>query len=298
MEYKKPALAISDQVKKLKSRGLLGDENSIANHLSSVSYARLERYWIPFQASSKQFAPDTTIEKIWDRYVFDRRLRLLTLDVIERIEIFIRTRLALVHSTSYGPFSYAEDDKSLPGLEPKRHKKFRSYLLMQFERSEEDFVMDFKAQHGKSHKFLPVWLAIEIMSFGNVLTFYEGCNFDIRRAIASDFKVHHTALENWIRAINVLRNICAHHGRLWNRVFGVKPIIPEIRNDVRWHKPIAISNKEIFGILTVCKHCIDCVAPQSKWPIRVRKLIADSPHIPINEMGFPSDWHTCPIWSP
>lgn len=132
---------------------------------------------------------------------------------------------------------------------------------------------------------------------GSVLTFVRGAETAIRRSVADRFGVHHSVFESWLLALNVVRNFCAHHSRLWNRVLGVKPKIPNRRHDARWHAPVPIGNDRVFGILTIAAACLERIAPQSDWPTRVRDLLAAFPEIPLEAMGVPSDWLDCPIWA-
>lgn len=297
MNYTKPPLPVADQVQKLVDRGLASDRDVLAKHLAVVSYTRLEAYWLPFQNPDKTFKPGTTFDIVWQRYVFDRHLRLLVLDAIERIEVAVRTQLALHHSLAHGAFAYAEQPGTLPKLKQRQHDKFREVLAEQLEKCDEIAVDRFLTDHGTHHTFLPVWLAIEIMSFGSVLTFFRGAETAIQREVSNLFGVHHTVFESWLLTLNVIRNFCAHHSRLWNRVLGVKPKIPQIKNDDRWYTPVRVGNDRAFGVLTVCKFCMDRVAPQSDWPLRVRGLIESEPSIPIRDMGFPANWIDCPIWA-
>lgn len=132
---------------------------------------------------------------------------------------------------------------------------------------------------------------------GSVLTFHRGVETAIRRTVAARFGVHHSVFESWLLALNVVRNFCAHHSRLWNRVLGVKPKIPNRRHDDRWHAPVPIRNDRVFGILTIAAACLRRIAPQSDWPMRMRDLLEAFPGIPLEAMGVPPDWLDCPIWS-
>jgi abortive infection bacteriophage resistance protein len=91
-----------------------------------------------------------------------------------------------------------------------------------------------------------------------------------------------TVLKSWLDALNVVRNICAHHGRLWNRELGYRIMIPGMHKYPEWH--------------TLLQYLLGRVAPTSKWPVRLQALLKDYPAIPIRLMGFPSDWGKSPIW--
>jgi abortive infection bacteriophage resistance protein len=96
--------------------------------------------------------------------------------------------------------------------------------------------------------------------------------------------------------VNTIRNICAHHSRLWNRELGNRPMIPRLEEFPDWHLPVQIRNERLFGILTILKHSMNRIAPQSQWALRFHQFLADYPDIPIADMGFPENWDQSPIW--
>jgi abortive infection bacteriophage resistance protein len=163
-------------------------------------------------------------------------------------------------------------------------------------RSKEAFVSHFQAKYGDCHPCLPVWEAAEVMTMGTLLTFYRGSPHRVKKAVASYFGVPDEVLHSWLLTLNAIRNICAHHGRLWNRTLGVKPFIPRAAQYPDWHYPVEIGNAKAFGVLTICRHCLGKVAPQSGWPQRLAALLAEFPSIPLAEMGFPANWKDSPLW--
>ena len=97
-KYSKPFKSLQDQAELLIKRGLVGDKDEICKRLRYVGYYRLSAYWYPFRilvdgVRQDNLQPETTITKVWNHYRFDRRLRLLLLDAIERIEVAICIRL-------------------------------------------------------------------------------------------------------------------------------------------------------------------------------------------------------------
>ena len=91
--YTKPPLTYIEQANLLLSRGLIADKNDLIKKLKAVSYYRLSGYWHPFRNPNDTFKPGTTLEEIWKRYTFDRQLRLLVIDAIERVEVSERKDL-------------------------------------------------------------------------------------------------------------------------------------------------------------------------------------------------------------
>jgi abortive infection bacteriophage resistance protein len=298
MKYSKPALTREQQADLLISRGMIGDRDQIIHKLSAVNYYRLSGYWHTFrQLPDHAFSPNTTFDKVWERYVFDRRLRLVVMDALERTEVYFRGELAYQFAHHFhDPFAYAEDPNALPRLSQDKRSKFLTMLADDLRHSKEVFVDHFRHQYGSDHTYMPVWVATEIMTFGHVLTMYQGAPDPIRRAIAKPLGIHDRVLGSWLLALNTIRNFCAHHSRLWNRKLGTKPTIPERKNGLHWHVPVPISNERMFGVLTIIKYCMDRIAPQSSWATRLQSLLHEFPNIPLNSMGFPIDWQSCPIW--
>ena len=109
--FSKPATSVPDQIALLKNRGLIIEDSQVAEHyLLHVGYYRLAGYWQIFQNDriNHTFNKDATIEGVIDLYNFDRELRLLLLDAIERIEVSFRALLSNIMCCRYGPVWYAE----------------------------------------------------------------------------------------------------------------------------------------------------------------------------------------------
>ncbi len=172
MRYAKPPLKLEQQADLLLQRGMVGDRDLMIARLESVSYYRLSAYWLPFRNTDDSFRPDTCFDVVWNRYVFDRRLRLMVMDAIERIEVAVRSKLAHHHSIHYGPFAYVTDPGTLRRLGTHEHQDFIAHIAEETDRSHETFARHFRNKYGDSHDYLPIWMAAEVMSFGSVLTHF------------------------------------------------------------------------------------------------------------------------------
>lgn len=133
------------------------------------------------------------------------------------------------------------------------------------------------------------------MTFGALLTMFRGTPSSVKQQIAGRFGAADTVFKSWLLSLNGVRNICAHHGRLWNRELGYKPKIP--KGDARWHEPIHVSNGRVFGVLTIFKYLLDDIAPDTRWRARLGALLAEFPDVPRAPMGLPDNWLDCPIWA-
>jgi len=242
MKYAKPPLTIDEQARLLLQRGMTGDPDLIAQRLTAVNYYRLSGYWYTFRDRDDSFKPGTTFDLVWNTYLFDRQLRLLVMDAIERIEIAVRSLMAYHHAHKHGAFAYALDLTSLPKMDRDEHDAFLQCISEETNRSRETFVEHFRAKYGDSNKYLPVWMVTEIMSFGSLLTFFRNSGNRVKTAVAGAFDMPHKVFESWLLSLNTIRNIVAHHARLWNRVLGLKPIIPRIADYPDWHTPVKVEN--------------------------------------------------------
>ena len=294
MQYEKPFATFDDQVDLLLSRGMQGDKAVIRDHLVDVGYYRLSGYWHIFKQEDNSFKPETTFEKVWNIYTFDRQLRLIVLDAVERVEVYFRTQLAYELAKNTGPFGFLEQE-NLPRLNNQKYEKFIEKCKGKVSFSREPFIVHFRDKYGDSHDLPPYWMLVNTMDFGQMLTLYKGASVQIRNKLAKDLGLSARVLESWLVSLNTVRNICAHHGRLWNRVAGNRPMVPR---DNRWHIPFEVSPDRLFCALTILSYLLENIAPNTAWRRRLFELFAEYPDIDKRMMGFVEGWEECPLWKP
>ena len=294
MEYKKHPLSFGEQADLLISRGLIADRNILIETLKNVNYYRLSGYLYPFRNADDSFQEGTSLDVVWKRYRLDRQLRFLLLDAIERVEVALRTRLVYNFVHKYGAFGYL-DKNNLPNLTQDQYDNFKQKLDTEIDRSKETFVFHFKRKYGTEHAMPPLWIACELFSFGLFLTFYRGIEKNIQQQLAKDLGIPDVVLFSWILALNNLRNLCAHHGRAYNKSFKIK-LPTNATKYPNWFNPFPIVGNKLFTVLTVLKYLLSHVAPQSKWHIRLNDLIGEYSDIPQNIMGFPENWKESVFW--
>lgn len=137
MKFTKPALTIEQQVELLLSRGMLGNREEMKQRLTAVSYYRLSGYWFHRKRSDDTFEPGTNFGVVWDQYVFDRKLRILVMDALERIEVGLRTQFSYQHAHAHGPFGYVEDPGALPKLKADARDRLLLRISDEVDRSKE-----------------------------------------------------------------------------------------------------------------------------------------------------------------
>ena len=295
--YAKPSLTVEDQVKLLESRGMnVADPKFVVNALSTVSYYRLSAYSYPFRSrpDGARFREGTTFEEVWRYYRFDRRLKNVVLDGIERVEIATRTKIVNRFSEQYGPFGYRETANFAAPIDGVRFAKTLTLIDEETVRSNEEFVAHFRKSYDTSDG-MPLWMAAELMTFGNMLTFFRMLKMKDKKAIAHELGTNADTFETWLKSLNFVRNVCAHHGRLWNRHLAIAPGIPV--KDVRWHeKRYPVVPSRIYSILCILKQLIDVIAPQSGWKDRLFALLADFPDVHRLSMAIPTGFEKSALW--
>ncbi|MFT5419916.1 MAG: abortive infection bacteriophage resistance protein [Candidatus Endobugula sp.] len=300
VNYNKPPKTFDEQLDLLISRGMqIADREKAIHSLSHINYYRLEAYWLPFETSRQphQFFANTHIDTVINHYLFDRELRLLLLDAIERIEVSFRTQWAYHISHAYGSHGYLDNNKSLRKNE-RQLVKDTNELKAHINRSDEKFIAHFC--HTYYDDLPPVWVSCEVMSLGLLSRFYSNLRaYRVRRAIAATYQLDEGFLEGFLEHLSYVRNVCAHHSRLWNRHLTKKMPLPKNKpTGLKENIYIDDENKtehKIYNTLVVIQHILSIICPDSHWAQQLESLIKKYP-IDIKRMGFPVEWKTLPLW--
>lgn len=250
MQYKKPPLTYEKQIELLQSRGLIiRDKAEAILLLNQTNYYRLSAYCIPFQQPKDQFKRGTTLQEVHDLYLFDIKLRRIIFDALQTIEISLRAHVSYYLAHKYGAFGYVSPSNFSSYF--VYHDQWMEDLQSVIARSREEFVEHYKTKYfGTLH--LPIWVAIELISFGALSRLIRGLKQQDLKVLCSPFDVPAAIFPSWVHSLSYVRNICAHHGRLWNRELAVRPRIPKKTN--RWHTPFEIPNNRIMGVSSVIYH--------------------------------------------
>lgn len=296
--YNKPPLDINTQILRLKSRGLrIVDEQFAARTLANISFYRLRAYTYPFQDNDDPghpFLQALSFEQIIEVYDFDRDLRLLIFDAIEKIEISLRTKIIYHFALVYG--SHWQGDQS-------RFHNIRNFerdkikLEDEVARSTEPFIKHYKdSYHYPASP--PSWMALEVVSMGLLSKLFANLkNSPEKKEIAKEYGLPNAnILESWMHAISALRNICAHHGRVWNRRLTLTPKLP---NDSRYPflRNRSFSVHKIYGTLSCMCYLLAQIDPNHRFKQDLKALIQAQGIVTLKEMGFPLDWESEQIWT-
>lgn len=293
MQYAKPALTFDEQVTLLAARGLIiEDRAAAAEILSRISYYRLSAYWHPYKRADDSLKPDASFAAVVQLYEFDRHLRLQVMDAIERVEVALRTAITYHLSQAFGPFAHCDPAHFRHTF---KQSEWLAKVRQEAENSREIFVAHFRDRYDEFPD-LPLWMATEILPFGALSRLYEGMLPDQQRPVAAEYGVHHAVLRSWLRTLNYIRNLCAHHARLWNRELAVGPESP--RHDARWLPPMTPTNRRVFIVLLMLRQMMARQHEGQHWQQRVTHLItsANLNSAAQHAMGLPTTWLSHPLW--
>lgn len=274
------------------------DLSEAHHYFKNISYYRLKGYWWDLQLDKQKhlFKPNVYFEDALATYTFDRQLKLILFDAIERIEIALRTKMIYHLSLSYSPLWYL--DKSIFNNADK-HQSNLDKLKKEFGYSQEAFIKDHKRRHPSVEP--ESWKIMEVASMGILSKYYKTLNHQLpeKAKIANEMGLNlHSELSSWLESIVYVRNIIAHHSRLWSRNM-VKMPIERINNPSKWFlAPLAkAQTKKAFLIISAMIYLCDHVTPNHQIKFKIKALIANNPNIPIYKIGFFNDWDKQPVWS-
>lgn len=294
MLFDKPAKTLNDQIALLKQRGLAIENEEAARHeLSQISYYRLSAYFHSFYKygdTSHSFMKWATFNKIMTLYRFDRELRVISLDAIERIEVAFRCRLVQEYSIKHGPYWYEN-----PKLYKSQFQKTYKRICDELDRSKEVFLSHYKSKYTFPNN-PPSWMAIEVLSFGQLSILYKNLAYTSeKKAVADHFGISVALMESWIEHLVYIRNLCAHHSRLWNRTLVVAPINPKFTK-LGWINIEPAKSNKIYLTLCIMAYMIKKICPGSYFTGKLKTLIKRLPNVDLKAAGFPEDWEKDPFW--
>jgi len=328
VEYAKPWLTLDEQIDKLESRGVIvGDRDRCRSLLRAVGYYRLTGYLYPFRGTEARTDEDgvetrvilnhyrsgTSIEAAEKLIDFDRALRMLVLDGLERIEVSLRMEVgytlgeisAFAHrdpSNFVSAFTRAETDEATGEALPSDHDEWLERLQQRSDSSDEAFVAHFRTKYDD---LMPIWALTEIMELGHLSKLYRGMSNVLATRIAARYDVPaKKILASWIASLNYVRNVSAHHARLFNRKLVVAPARPKTGQvPLLNHLRDADTAKQVYGVynaLAVAAYLLRAIDPSTTWPDSMKALLVRFPTdtgLTLESLGAPPDWQSRELWS-
>lgn len=295
MEFLKPAASLDGQIRILRERGMQIEHPDLARHyLQHLNYYRLTAYWLPLEEDHQthQFKPGTCFEDALNLYSFDRALRLHLLDAIERVEISVRTQWAYYLAHTYGPHAHLDPAHS---AKPGWHASNLSVLEKELTRSDETFIKHYNTKY-TTPPTPPIWSICEVMSLGLLSRWITQLRPSDRSPIARVYGLDQRVFKAFLRHLTYVRNVCAHHSRMWNRNLTITMELPR-------KKPYGLqpsfntdSPRKIYNTLVMLLYLMDQISPGHRWRQRLFNLL-DEHTIEPERMGFPADFRDLDIWT-
>lgn len=279
MEQLKKATTYDEQIAILKRRGtLIADEAFCKEKLAEINYYRFTAYFLPFRQSDGTYTKGTSFYTVYRLYEFDRKLRSILFSAVEEIEIYLRAKFAYFHAHKYGPLGYMKAESF-----SNAHDSDKFHETFEREVRNNSRVLFVQHHIEKYDGHFPIWVAVELFTMGMISRFYADLKTPDKKELAR--ALYNTTPRNvvsWLRCVTDLRNICAHYGRLYYRVFSACPAgdIPETAKRRLWGTILAV--KKLYP-------------NRNKWNSEILSAIAalfEEYHSEVNlyHIAFPKDW--------
>ena len=286
--YIKPVLSVAEQITLLKERGItFSDEESSAQFLTYHNYYYVSGYIYYFEKKSdvRTHCLKTQIDftDVISLIRYDQQLRELFFGAIQSIEFALRCSLARNLAFSKGPFCL-QDTSLFKSIQDHAFlmDKIRSALR---ERKNEPFLTHYSNVYRE--EIPPVWITIELLTFGTVSRLFSNLQTHHQKIIARDLQTDHFLLVSWLRALTELRNACAHHSRLWNKVFVNAPKIRKADKDFPLNEN---GNYRIGAFIPMVLHLLNVIGERSDWEVMLLSWIEQNRIICLRDMGLERVW--------
>lgn len=278
----KPFKSIEEQIKILEERGLIiDDKNEAIKTLRHINYYRLSGYTLTLR-NKDIFYKDITFSDMMQLYYFDVELRGLLLEMLDVVEVSFRTHIAYYHSAQYGALGYRHN-KGFENLD--YHKEFIQDLEKTIKSDKKTNEVFIKHYNEKYDGQFPIWVVVEMLTFGTISMLYSNSDYEIKKRIAKEiYVVPPEYIQNWLRGLVIIRNICAHRGRLYNRPIVIKP---KLSNK---DKQYGIRNDRVFSYIFVLKKLIVDSDRWDGYVSSLEQIIEKYPFVQLEALGFVLNW--------
>lgn len=291
MSFSKKPLSTNQMIDRLRTRGLqIEDEASFASLLTHANYYRLSAYWHPFKISSsnseEEFKPGFTGQMLVEHYEFDSVLRERVFKAISLIEIAMRRHIAFEFSHRHGPFAHLQKDLF---EDQTKWEETISIVRVDYLRSPTKFAVHFRREHPELI-LPPIWATVELMSLGGLRHLFGNIKKRaLRQAVAVYFGIDETVMLSLLHHLEQVRNICAHHDRLWNVKFSKVPSLPDsigARHPAVFERAVK-QPRTIYNSLVLLNYIEGLITKQETLLNDIEVLLAAYPSVDRKFMGYP-----------
>lgn len=289
----KPPLTYEEQIRRLKEFHKLSidDKEKAVQILKKINYYRLSGYGIGLTIPNDKdkYRQGISLNHLYQLYRFDSELKNLLSLVIEQIEIQFRANISYHLAINYGALGYLESKNFADRTDSKGNSVFEKILEEFKSMVKRNKGLPFVKHHiNKYGGQFPIWVAVELFTFGNLTSLYSIMKDEDRQVIAKLYRTKDLYFNSWIRLLQEVRNLCAHYARLYNLILKTTPRLYKeydfLTQDSKTKKT------KIFQILIVLKKVLD----EEQWNDFYSKfsllLNRYSKYIKLSFMNFPNNW--------
>ncbi len=295
--YPKQILTVEEQIQTYVDAGMeIASHDEVKNALTTIGYYRLRGYSFQlYDNAAKKYIPGTKFEDILKLYRFDQKLSDMIFSMISKIEVALRVRL--VEALLVYKEALILQDSSI-FKDKKRYWQNMSVVASEIARSNDVFIQhNFENHEGE----VPVWAAAEVLSFGTLSKIIKNLktgkgsaytvlagNYQYISPKGNRVSPSQKMLASWVQSVAVLRNMCAHNSRIYNRTIHTTPEILDI--DKITPPPV---HNGLYQILLAMKYLR---VSDEEWKIftdGLEQLFEDDKRvIRLTAMNLPEDWKT------
>ncbi|AOI86385.1 Abi family protein [Burkholderia cepacia] len=295
--YGKVALSAEETLHRLWQRGLrIDDRPANLRMLRSIGHFRLLVYMRRFQnPTTRRFRPRTRFSDIVELYAFDRRLRSITMDAVERIEVALRAALSNPLAIDYGSHWYVERDRF---VDLRHYARVLDQIARECETRKGSALTHYYRTYA-SPDLPPIWLVCERLSLGALSRIFSALSMRDRKVAGRHAwpDIPDTVLTSWLQSLTDLRNACAHHARLWGMKLTVSPPAKPAGRTLARYAPEMTRPETFYARATMMKALLDPLGHGSEWREALRATLTGCEHVDAAaHLGFTTDWHSTPAW--
>ena len=304
MEFTKTPLNIVEQIELIKLKGISIEDDAFARRvLTHVNYHRLQAYCFPYEKVDRRnigklshcLISGKSFKHVFKLYTFDRSLRLLLLEAIEIVEIALRAHFVQVLAEKYGPHAYLKPDIF---YRQDIYANCIANLDKQLLRNNEALVNNCRANY-KKPPYPPIWVASELLTLGGLSRWLENIKKrQDRQAVAQKLNLDEVVARSFSHHLTHVRNICAHHGRIWNRKFTLTMRLPSnpVFLSSQFNKN-SFDQRKVFNTLVILCWCTKTIDPETTWPARLKALLKTRSDKELELIGVVNGWADFELFS-
>lgn len=237
------------------------------------------------------YKPGSTFDKVMTLYKFDKKLRLLAFNEIEKIEVAVRSAIVNKGCEVTGNPFWMTDSQYFSN--PNKFSQTIRLIDEELRRSREEFIVHFRDNY--SNPYPPAWILAEVLPFGVITNVFSNIkNKRIKKQVSQLFGLHIAPFESWLTIITLTRNSCCHHARIWNKQNSIHPMLPN-HIDNPWIL-LPTDTLRIYFNLCIIKYFLNAISPDNDMKAKIDTLLTNYPDIDIVAMGFPHGWESEPLW--